>query len=143
MREILKSIVWGRGGQRLQVAKDCREVHGILQIARYDLLLPDYNLGHESGVELARSPSHLNARTPIVMISGRGDEVTIRAAHDAGIGEFVVKPLSVVTLANRISAVLFRPSEFIVSLSYCGPDRRRGGSAQHDGLERRRGERSL
>ena len=42
-----------------------------------------------------------------------------------GATEFVTKPFSVVTLAQRVQVVIERPRQFVHTGDYFGPDRRR------------------
>ncbi len=57
-------------------------------------------------------------------------------ARDAGITEFVAKPLSAKTLMARITAIIEHPRPFIRSTRYFGPNRRRRTS-DYTGPERR------
>ncbi len=66
-------------------------------------------------------------------ISGR----PTRTAHDAGITEFIAKPLSAKTLMARVTAVIEHPRPFIRSTQYFGPNRRRRRTSDYDGPERR------
>ncbi len=58
-------------------------------------------------------------------------------ARDAGITEFVAKPISAKALHERIVNVVANPRRFINTASYFGRDRRRGVSATYSDPERR------
>lgn len=108
---------------------------------RYDLIYLDCLLGKRAGVEIAlelrSTPNHVNQRSPIVMVSASGDLSTILTARDAGVDEFVVKPMSVRTLAERTSAAVFQRRRFVETESYTGPERRRRADPLYPGRERR------
>jgi two-component system chemotaxis response regulator CheY len=46
-------------------------------------------------------------------------------ARDAGVNEFVVKPISVKSLYSRIDSLIHRLRDFVKTGKYFGPDRRR------------------
>ena len=46
-------------------------------------------------------------------------------ARDAGVTEFLAKPISPKSLYTRVHSIVTRPREFVRTKSYFGPDRRR------------------
>ncbi|MGF1639762.1 MAG: response regulator [Rhodospirillales bacterium] len=66
----------------------------------------------------------------------------VLAARDAGIDEFLVKPLSRAELLAGIRAVIDHPRPFSRTDAYFGPDRRRK-QITYDGPERRKADRSV
>jgi hypothetical protein len=61
------------------------------------------------------------------------------SARDAGVTEFLCKPISAKALYERILNVVANPRPFIKSKTYFGPDRRRGVNPNYVGPERRKG----
>jgi len=61
------------------------------------------------------------------------------SARDAGITEFMAKPISAKALYQRILNVVANPRPFIKTKNYFGPDRRRNVTANYVGPERRKG----
>jgi two-component system, chemotaxis family, chemotaxis protein CheY len=61
---------------------------------------------------------------PIVMMTGRSDRTTLKAALEAGVTDFVGKPLSPKTLLARLVSIIDRPKPFIRTPEYFGPDHR-------------------
>lgn len=141
MREILRAVLWGLGARNITEARDYDAAIEAVSFIRYDLILLDCLLGDRTGLEIARelreTPNHVNQRAPMIMVSASADLSSILAARDAGIDEFVVKPMSVRTLADRISAAVFYRRRFIESETYAGPDRRRRADPLYRGPERR------
>ncbi len=62
------------------------------------------------------------------------------AARDAGVTEFLTKPISPKALYQRIVSVVTNPRPFIKTKTYFGPDRRRHASLNYAGPERRKGD---
>jgi two-component system, chemotaxis family, chemotaxis protein CheY len=61
-------------------------------------------------------------------------------ARDAGVTEFLAKPISAKALYQRIVNVVVSPRPFIKTKSYFGPDRRRNTTNAYIGPERRGGD---
>ena len=76
--------------------------------------------------------------TPIVMLFSDATQRSIVMARDAGVTDFIRKPVSPAILALRIEQVLTRPRPVVASASYNGPDRRRR-TGSYKGGERRGG----
>ncbi|MBM3549631.1 MAG: response regulator [Alphaproteobacteria bacterium] len=94
-----------------------------------DIALLDWNMEPVDGLELTRlirrsedSPDHF---MPIIMLSGHSDRQHVLVARDAGVTEFMTKPVAVKSLCSRLNAVIEAPRPFIRAASYFGPDRRR------------------
>ncbi len=58
-------------------------------------------------------------------------------ARDAGVTEFLVKPISAKGLYQRIVSVVMAPRPFIKTATYFGPCRRRTPNPNYGGIERR------
>lgn len=141
MREILKAVLWGLGARTVREARDYEAAMEALAFVRYDLIFLDCVMGRRPGVDIARqvrsTPHHPNQRSPMIMVSASADAQTICAARDAGIDEFVVKPMSIRTLAERITAVVYYRRRFVESDGYIGPERRRRADPNYARPERR------
>jgi two-component system chemotaxis response regulator CheY len=141
MREILKSLLFGLGVRQVSEARDAAQAFDMLRHVPFDILLTDYDMEGETGVQLAhrlrRAQELANRRIPIVMVTGRAEGPVILAARDAGVDEYLVKPLTAASLCQKVEAALGRRRPFIETPAYSGPDRRRR-AADHAGPERRR-----
>ena len=95
------------------------------------------------GLELAqmiRQPeSKGNPYAPIIMLTGHSEKRRVTVARDAGVTEFLAKPISAKGLYQRILNVVANPRPFIKTKTYFGPDRRRNTSNAYIGPERRIG----
>jgi DNA-binding response OmpR family regulator len=61
----------------------------------------------------------------------------VEAARDAGVTEFLAKPIAAHNLFARITEILERPRAFVRCGSYFGPDRRRHDIENYMGPWRR------
>jgi DNA-binding response OmpR family regulator len=91
----------------LTTLHDGREVAKHLQDERFDGLIIADRLPHVNGFELVQSLKHspLNARIPIVMLTGEDDIATMRRGFRAGVTFFSVKPADRERLFRLLNAV--------------------------------------
>ncbi|HEX4117616.1 MAG TPA: response regulator, partial [Rhizomicrobium sp.] len=112
-----------------------------LAARRCDLILCDLAMKPMDGLEFTRdvrrSKKSANPFVPIIMISGYTEKRRVEAARDAGVTEFLAKPITAQSLYSRIAEIMERPRAFIRSDAYCGPDRRRKADNNYAGPWRR------
>lgn len=105
-----------------------------------DLLITDLRMPGMSGLDLVhhirRSRNSLNPYLSILMLTGHAGAAEIEAARDAGVNEFLAKPVSVLALGSRLAEIVERPRRFVRSATYFGPDRRRRAE-KYQGPDRR------
>jgi CheY-like chemotaxis protein len=77
---------------------------------------------------------------PFLMVSGAADKYVVEQARDTGVTEFLAKPFSAQSVADRILQIINYPRQFVLAPSFFGPDRRRTESSFEE--ERRITERS-
>lgn len=75
--------------------------------------------------ELRAKDGNPNREIPIIMMTGQPEQKQVMAARDAGATEFLIKPVSVITLEQRLEIVLEHPRPFVNGGGFVGPDRRR------------------
>jgi DNA-binding response OmpR family regulator len=73
-----------------------------------DLLVLDIGLPGIDGLEVARTLKRERPGLPIVMLTGRNDEVDRIVGFELGVDDYVCKPFSPRELAARVKAVLRR-----------------------------------
>jgi DNA-binding response OmpR family regulator len=71
------------------------------------------------------------------MMTGHSEKSRVYEARDAGVTEFLVKPITAKAVLDRIQAVIFHPRPFVKTDGYFGPDRRRTQSGSYNGPMRR------
>jgi CheY-like chemotaxis protein len=143
MRRVIKALLHGFGSREVLEAED--GAAGLEAFMTYapDVVILDWEMPILDGLEVTRMirqpTTSVNPFAPIIMVTGHSEKRRVVMARDAGVNEFLVKPISSKGLYDRILAVVAFPRPFIRTKSFFGPDRRRGVSASYSGIERRRG----
>lgn len=143
MRRILRTLLHGFGAREVYEAED--GATGLEAFNHFipDIIITDWAMPIFDGLELAqmiRQPgANANPYVAIIMLTGHSEKKRVTAARDAGITEFLAKPISAKGLYERIVNVVVNPRPFIRTRTYFGPDRRRSNSASYVGPERRKG----
>lgn len=79
-----------------------------LSLCKYDVIIADWNLPGMSGVELVRRFRADGGKTPILMLTGRGELAEKTAGLDAGADDYLSKPFHMTELGARVRALLRR-----------------------------------
>ena len=141
MRGLLRVILTGFGVRRIEEAADCNEAYALMAAGDIDLAFVDFKLGGQDGIEfcrrIRRDPDSPNKYLPIVMITAYSERSRVLDAINAGVDEFLVKPVRAVDVANRVNAVIERRRPFVSCADYFGPDRRRRDDPRYQGAFRR------
>jgi two-component system OmpR family response regulator len=98
-----------RNGFRATAVADGRETRHALEKARFDLVILDLMLPHESGLEICRE-LRANSEIPVIMLTALREEVDRVVGLEVGADDYVTKPFSPRELLGRIRAVLRRTS---------------------------------
>ncbi len=75
----------------VDAATNIQEARDRLINSRYDVLLLDYLLGEETGLEFIRIIKQAGVKTPIIFLTGKGDEEVAVAALKSGASDYLVK----------------------------------------------------
>ena len=143
MRRIMRTLLHGFGAREVYEAED--GAAGLEAFTHYapDIILADWVMPIFDGLELTqmiRQPdTSSNPFVPIIMLSGHSEKKRVVDARDAGVTEFLAKPISAKALYERILNVVANPRPYIKSKTYFGPDRRRSINVSYAGPERRKG----
>jgi len=141
MRAITSAILQSAGIRNIREVSDGAMALEALRHRAVDLAIVDFNMFPLDGVEFTRlvrnSPDSSNPYLPIIMMTGHSEKSRVTEAREAGVTEFVVKPITAKALFDRIQAVIMRPRAFIKTDFYFGPDRRRTTPPNYSGPRRR------
>jgi CheY-like chemotaxis protein len=114
----------------------------VLRQRRADLVLSDMAMSPMDGLEFTRrvrnDEQSPNPFVPIIMITGHTERHRVEAARDAGVTEFLAKPITAHNLFSRIAKIVEQPRAFVRCDSYFGPDRRRRQIEDYAGPWRRK-----
>ncbi|MEI9985440.1 MAG: response regulator [Aliidongia sp.] len=129
MRDIISAILSGLGVGQIVLVADPDEALKELQRAPPDIIFLDWMLEGQDGLRfvrfIRRLPDKLNPAVPIIMMTGHADRQHVIMARDAGVTEFLVKPVSAAAVAQRLETLIHSPRSFVRTEGFVGPDRRR------------------
>jgi len=107
----------------------------------FDLIISDMMMTPIDGMLLLKwvregkeSPDRF---VPFLMMSGAADDDNVKLARDKGVNEFLAKPFSASTVAEKVLALINRPRQFVATRDYFGPDRQRRRLLFEDTEDRR------
>lgn len=147
MRSIVAVVLKGAGVGKMVEVNDGAEALQSLRRESCDLAIVDFNMSPLDGVEFTRlvrnSPDSPNPYLPIIMMTGHAERARVCEARDAGVNEFIVKPITARAVLSRIQSVIFKPRPFVRAGDYFGPCRRRADRAGYRGPWRRKDDAAL
>lgn len=108
MREYIRSTLQNAEYPCSQFSNG-RELITALQRETFDLLIVDWNMPEQSGIEIIYwARRNLIPCPPIIMMTSRSDSVDIVAALEAGADDYIVKPEEPSILIARVRSALRR-----------------------------------
>jgi two-component system chemotaxis response regulator CheY len=129
MRAIVGAILKSAGITATREAREGGHALAILKDFPADVAIVDFQMAPMDGLEFTRQlrdpTTSPNTTLPIIMITGHADAARVARARDAGVNEFLVKPVTARGVLDRLHAAVFAAREFITVPTYVGPDRRR------------------
>lgn len=141
MRTIITSILEGIGVRQICECHDGASALTTLRTWPADLAIVDFQMSPVDGVEFTHlvrnSADSANPYLPIIMMTGHAEKHRVFEARDAGVTEFVVKPVTARSVVDRINAVIYKVRPFVKTEDYHGPCRRRRADPNHMGPWRR------
>lgn len=129
MRRLVRDIMRGLGiGKVIEVA-DGTDALNEMRMSAVDVAFCDWMMEPLDGLDFVRlvrmSADSPNPFLPIIMLTGHTERHRIIEARDAGVNEFLAKPVTPDGVYKRLQAIIERPRPFVKIDTYIGPDRRR------------------
>jgi CheY-like chemotaxis protein len=141
MRKLVTTILHAFGVGQINEADSGQRAWAILCESNPDVIVLDWVMDGLSGLELTQmirtNPAAPNPFVPVIMLTGYSSADYVRQARDGGVNEFVAKPVSVKTMMARLVAAIDHPRPYVRTNGYFGPCRRRRGTDEYAGPERR------
>lgn len=141
MRTLLRSLMQAIGVGTVVESPDGAAGYVALREKRADFVLTDLSMKPIDGIEFTKmvrtAKDSPNPYVPIIMVTGHTERARVEAARDAGVTEFLAKPITVQNLLLRIVEIVERPRPFVRCATYFGPDRRRRKDPDYAGPWRR------
>lgn len=141
MRGLVRVILASFGVRHIEEASATNEAMTHVAGGGVDIAFVDFKLGGLDGLDFCRrirlDPQSPNRYLPILMITAYSERKRVIDAINAGVDEFLVKPIRAVDVANRVNAIIERRRPFVKAQGYFGPDRRRRDDPRYQGPWRR------
>lgn len=144
MRVLLTEILRAIGVVHIHEGADGAE--GLQQLRNHpiDIVMTDLSMQPLDGIDFVRllrnSPDSPNQMVPVIMITGHSTMRRVAEARDAGVNEFLAKPVTARGIIDRITRIVEHPRPYVRTDSYFGPDRRRRADPNYQGPWRRSGD---
>jgi CRP-like cAMP-binding protein/FixJ family two-component response regulator len=127
-RSFTKTALQSFGIKTILEAADGPAGMEILAQKPVHLVIVDHDMAPMSGIDFARYVRSGDMAPCVdvilVMVSGDAAKEVVVSARNAGVNEFLVKPMSADSLFRRIRSALCNPKAFVRTETYTGPDRR-------------------
>ena len=141
MRKLITEILRAIGIRDAYEANDGAEALSLMRTRRIDLVITDIAMQPIDGVDFVRlirnSEDSPAPTVPVIMITGHATKARVDEARDAGVNEFLAKPITARGVLDRMQRVIDKPRPFIRTADYFGPDRRRRADPEYTGTLRR------
>ena len=141
MRKLVTTILQAFGVVQIYEADNGQRAWTVVRESNPDVIVADWVMDGMSGIELVQmlrsNPQSPNPFVPVIMLTGHNSLDHVMQARDAGVNEFIAKPVSVKTMMSRLVSVIESPRPYVRTQGYFGPCRRRRGAEEYRGPERR------
>ncbi len=129
MRELLRDILLAFDVGSVETALDGSRAYDLMRRYSADIVIVDWLMSPVNGLELVKrirnAKDSPNAYIPVIMLTAFTDIKRVKECRDAGVTEFLAKPVTAQTFYSRIVSVIEDQRTFVRSETYFGPDRRR------------------
>jgi CheY-like chemotaxis protein len=141
MRVLLTEILKAIGVKHIFEASDGAQGLQLMRAHEIDIIMTDLSMQPLDGIDftrlIRRSKDSPNQMCPIIMITGHSTLQRVQEARNAGVNEFLAKPLAAKGVIDRIHQVIDNPRPYVRTAEYFGPDRRRRADPSYQGPWRR------
>lgn len=144
MRMLLGEILRAIGVTAIFEATDGAQALEKMRLHPVDIVMTDLAMEPLDGIDflqlLRNSADSPDQMCPVIMITGYTTQKRVAEARDAGVNEFLAKPVTARGIIDRITRIVEHPRPYIRTETYFGPDRRRRADPGHSGPWRRSGD---
>jgi DNA-binding response OmpR family regulator len=110
LRDLLQQFL-AQNGFRVTALADAREIDKRTERDPPHLIVLDWMMPHEPGIDVCKRLRKNGDRTPIIMLTAKGDDDERIEGLDAGADDYLPKPFNPRELVSRIQAVLRRVAD--------------------------------
>ena len=135
MRKVVRTMLMSIGVRDVHEAADGPAGLDMIRRLKPDVVILDRQMPGLDGpgfVRMVRSPETFPyPDVPIIMLTGHGERSHVIEAVKLGVNEFLLKPVSVKALQDRMVEVLTQPRQIMKDGDYYGPAPRKLAAAIH------------
>lgn len=139
---ILVQILTGFGAKTLHRCENVEEAEATVQKVELDLMVVDAlgpsGAGYDFVSWLRRSGIQPNCYAPVLLTAGHTPNAAVSKARDCGAHFIVAKPLTPISVLERILWISKEGRRFVECDTYVGPDRRFKNEGVPAGMKGRR-----
>ena len=139
---LIRTILNAFGVRNVIEATDGADALKVMKHFPADIIICDWVMQPLDGLEFVRlvrtGKDSPNPYVPVIMLTGHTERHRVMEAREAGVSEFLAKPVSPKKIYTRIRSIIEHQRNFIKTKTYFGPDRRRQDVASYKGIERRK-----
>jgi DNA-binding response OmpR family regulator len=132
MRHTLVGLLREAGAKNVMTARTASDAMHILAEQPPSLIIADWSEQADPAEDRIRFIRQIRnsaetpyQATPLILVSAARSGRDIGLARDAGVSEFLVKPLAPATFIQRLKSMNAGARNFVESVRFSGPDRRR------------------
>jgi len=103
MRTIIRRSLLAVGVTEATEAGDGNEAIALFKPGEFDLVLTDWNMPGQPGIEVARAIRAQDAKIPIIMITTEADKERVVQAVQAGVTDYLLKPFTPDALREKLA----------------------------------------
>ncbi len=143
-RSFTRSICRSMHFDDILIAGSSSDALDVLRTKKVGLVLCDSELSPMSAIDFVKKIRSNEAGwltpsiVPIILLTSEGSPAAFIDARDAGVSDFLVRPLVMQRLMNSVNSIFLSQRPYVKSKNYIGPCRRRKQAPFH-GPERRAG----
>jgi CheY-like chemotaxis protein len=132
MRRLVRTLLHGFGAREIYEAENGAAGLEVFTRNLPNIVILDCAMPIFDGIELTRmirqSEDNPDRFVPIIMLTGNAERRRVLDARDAGVTDFLVKPISAKVLYERIVNIVANPRPPVMARTCTGPDRRHGSN---------------
>ncbi len=128
MQELLCAVLKAFGFRKVVMRATAEEALQELKAEPFDAVITDWEMDEMSGLDFTKKIRHEFPdpvrRIPVIICTGHTERSRVVAAVNAGVNQFLSKPVTAEAIYDKIIATFNDDRPFVVTKQYVGPSRR-------------------
>ncbi|GEJ58396.1 response regulator transcription factor [Anaeromyxobacter diazotrophicus] len=103
---LMEKMILSKSPYELLTAKDGQEGVEMALAEKPDLILMDVMMPRLTGLEACKQLRAKGHRAPVILVTTRGEEQSVKNGYDAGCNDYVTKPINGAELLSKVRGYL-------------------------------------